>query len=192
MVLVILGISKLIFMLMRNLEFLPIVNLYINDGIFNVKALITPQRLAWVAGNTITGNTKFVSSGCWRLAQVKLKDDYAAAYQKQGNHLTQFYNRRLVFVLDLRRDMQDFTALYLFCSGKIIILPAESLELKKQNFYFEKIVVETNASISRRKIKERYYLGAFNCLFFIKDKRSLYVIRNEQEVLQHVKCSYML
>lgn len=177
---------------MKNLDLLPVVNLYIGDGIFNVKALITPQRLDWIVGNVIQDNTKYVTCGCWYLALVRLKDEFVALYQKQGNSLSQFRSRRLVFVRNLQLDGQSFKALYVFYSGKIIILPAESLEMKKQCLYLEKVVVESDSSISHRKVKERYYLGFFNWLFFIKDKKSFYGIHNDEEVLCCVKCNYTL
>lgn len=174
-------------------NFLTIVHLYVEDSLFNIKALITPERMRYICNNKIANVTKFEHLDAkWHLKIVKLKDDYIDLYQKQGNRPIQFYEKHLLFVLDLVRDGECFKALYVMHSGMIVIFPSEYLEVETKNYYFEKMIVEKDASINRKKIRERCYVGLFNCLLFIKDKKSFYLIKDKEETLQYVKCSYML
>lgn len=172
-------------------KILPIVHLYVDDSIFNVKALITPQRISCVCDKKITDITKFeVLNSKWHLEIVRLRDDYISLYQNQGNYPRQFYDKCLLFVLDLVREEEKFKALYLMHSGKIVIFPSEYLETEIKHCYFEKMVVEKDTTFARKKVKERYCVGAFNCLFFIKNKRYFYLMKDRQATLQYVKSSY--
>lgn len=176
---------------MKNENLLPIVKLFVDDGIFRYNEMLSAQKIWNIEAGKIKKFTKFINCGnSWQLSSLKMKEEYVKAFEQQGEKLGFLQNRHLVWILDLRKGNEHYVALYVNFSGKIIILLKEYFNYSRCWFGSDLVLISDKTDDNnQRKVVRHYVFSAFNYWFFVKEIVTIFADNGAKPLCE---CKYVL